>query len=227
MAELILMLVPLAVAAALQPADVIAMGILLQTRRGAAKGFAFLAGMITFRLLLGGIFWVLTSKVEETIETTGGEFSIFVGAVLVVLGLLMLIYALRRVLSPYTEDQAAASWLVKLNKISLLQTAFIGFVLLALDPKDWLVDISAVDLVSNADLTGRDSLLAYLSYILMAQSLLLIPLFITVVFPQKAQGYLSVFNAWIKRHERVIEITVAVIFGLLFMYIGLEQINIQ
>ena len=226
MSELILLLVPLAVVAALQPPQVIALVILLQTERGVANGLAYIIGMSAFRLLLGGAFWLLISDVEQSIEGAGGRFDILVGSVLAVLGLFMLIYALRRGFSAPDEDQAAASWLDKLDEVSPLRAAMLGVAFLALDPKDWITDISAVNLIADADLSGSTSLLAYLIYILMAQSLLLIPLVLTLIIPRRAQAGLAALNTWMKRHERTIEVIVAVIFGVLFLYIGLEHLGV-
>ncbi len=225
MAELILPLVPLAVAAALQPPQVIALVILLQTGRGVANGLAYIAGMSAFRLLLAGAFYLLVSNVEESIETAGGQFDILVGSVLVVLALFMLVHALRRGVSAHDEDEAAASWLNKLDEVSSLQAALLGVAFLALDPKDWITDISAINLIADADLSASTSLLAYLVYILLAQSLLLIPLILMILVPNRAQTSLAALNIWIKRHQRTIEVIVAVIFGLLFLYIGLERLG--
>ena len=226
MTELILSLIPLAVAAALQPPQVISLVVLLQTRRGTAIGLAYILGMIAFRLLLGGSFWLLISNVEETIETTGGNFSILVGTVLLVLGILMLVYSLRRGLSAHDEDEAAASWLSKLDEISYLRAALLGAAFLALDPKDWLVDISAINLIAEADLSGLESLLSFLAYILLAQSLLLIPLILSFIVPHRTQSGLITLSAWMRRYQRVIEIVFALIFGILFLYIGLELLGI-
>lgn len=226
MTELILTLIPLAVAAALQPPQVIALMFLLQTKRGTANGLAYIIGMIAFRLLLGGSFWVLISNVEETIETTGGNFSLLVGTVLLVLGILMLVYALRRGLSAQADDEAAASWLSKLDDVAPFRAALVGVAFLALDPKDWLVDISTINLIADADLRGFDSLLAFLAYILLAQSLLLFPLMLSFILPHRAQTGLTRLSAWMDRQQLVIEIVFAVIFGLLFIYTGLDLLGI-
>jgi threonine/homoserine/homoserine lactone efflux protein len=225
MAGLILSLVPLAVAAALQPPQVIALVVLLQARRGATNALAYVAGMSAFRLALGGILWLMISNVEQRIEGAGGEFSILVGAVLVVLGLLMLVHALRQTVSAHGEDEAAATWLDKLNDVAPLQAALLGVAFLALDPKDWLVDLSAIDLIADADLSGPNSLLAYLVYTLLAQSLLLIPLILTFVAPRRAQTRLAAINVWMERYQRAIEVIAALVFGLLFLYIGLEHLG--
>ncbi|MCB0171652.1 MAG: GAP family protein [Anaerolineae bacterium] len=226
MTELTLSLVALAIAAALQPPQVIALIILLQTRQGIANALAYLGGMIAFRLALGGVFWLLFSRLEENIETSGGEFNILVGAVLLVLGLLMLVYALRRSLSAQDEDQAAASWLDRLETISPRQALLVGVAFLALDPKDWIIDLSAINLIAEADLSGAASFLTYLAYILLAQSLLWLPLILMFVTPQRTRRSLATLNAWMKRHERSIEIATAIIFGLVFLYIGLENLDV-
>jgi len=222
MTELILSLIPLAVAAALQPPQVIALVVLLQTKQGKGSGLAYNIGMITFRLLLGGSFWMLISNVETTIETTGGNFSILVGTVLLVLGILMLVYALRWGFSTHDEDIAASSWLNKLEDMSYFRAAMLGAAFLALDPKDWLIDISTINLIADADLSGLESLLAFLTYILLAQSLLLIPLIFSFVLPHRAQIGLTRLTTWMRRYQQAIEIVFAVVFGLLFLYNGLD-----
>ena len=226
MAELILTLVPLAIAAALQPPQVIALVILLQTQQGLANALAYISGMIAFRLVLAGALWVLLSGLEESIETTGGQFGLLVGAVLVILGGLMLVHALRQGFSAQGEDQAVASWLDKLQAVRPFQAFLVGVAFLALDPKDWIIDLATINLIADADLSAAASLLAYLSYILLAQSLLWIPLVLILVAPHRTGRSLAILSAWMKRHEQAIEITVAIIFGLLFLYIGLEHLGV-
>ena len=53
MAKITILLISLAIAATLQPPQVIAMIILLQIRQKTAKGLAYIADMTTFRLALG------------------------------------------------------------------------------------------------------------------------------------------------------------------------------
>ena len=125
MLELLWALIPLAVAAALQPPQVIALIFLLQTPRGLANGLAYVGGMTVFRLAIGTLFWVMITGVEEVVEAEGGQFSLVVGSILVVLGLVLLVYALRRGLSAKSEDEAAATWLQSLQSVSPARAAWI------------------------------------------------------------------------------------------------------
>lgn len=224
MGNLFLSLIPLAIAAALQPPQVIALVILMQTPNGVPNGWSYFAGMTTFRLSLGLVSWVVISNVETGIEGSGGRFDIFVGAVLSVLGLLMLIYALRIIFTARDVDDATGSWLQKLESATPLQSALIGVAFLALDPKDWLVDISAIDLIAAADLSGPGSLLIYLIYVLMAQALILIPLVIAIVDIQKAQTGLNRLKVWLDRHEHTIMIVIALLLGSYFLLTGLNHL---
>jgi len=169
---------------------------------------------------------VLISNVEKTVETKGGNFSLLVGTVILVLGILMLVHALREGFSAHGEDETAASWFDKLQDVTPFRSTLVGIGFLALDPKDWLVDISVINLIADADLSGLNNLLAFLAYILMAQALLLIPLILSVFIPKRTQEGLTRLTAWMRRQERAIEIVFALIFGLLFIYTGSDILGI-
>lgn len=226
MFELLLPIIALALAAAFQPLQVIALVVFLQTERGKINALAYVGGMSAFRLVLGLTLWMLVSRIEAVIESAGGDFDILVGGILAVLGSLMWVYALRRSLSAPDEDDAAASWLAKLDAVTPIQAALVGIAFLALDPRDWLIDLSAIDLIAEADLSVSTSLMAYLVYILLAQMLLLIALIMDFVFPNRSKDALSALSDWMGQHERSIEIGVAALFGTIILYSGLEHLGL-
>ena len=225
MPDLLLQLTPLALAAALQPLQVIALVVILQSERGTANGLAYVGGMSAFRVVLALVMTVLVSSLEAVIESTGGNFDLVVGTVLVVLGLVMGGFALRRGLSPGGNDEDA-SLLDRLDAAGPAKAALVGASFLALDPRDWLIDLAAVDLIAEADLSGTSSVLGYLFYLLLAQSLVLIPLIVSLLSPQRSQDMLGTFSSWMRRHERAIEVVVAAVFGLLILFAGLEYLGV-
>ena len=225
MPDLLLQLTPLALAAALQPLQVIALVVILQSERGTANGLAYVGGMSAFRVVLALVMTVLVSSLEAVIESTGGNFDLVVGTVLVVLGLVMGGFALRRGLSPGGKDEDA-SLLDRLDAAGPAQAVLAGASFLALDPRDWLIDLAAIDLIAEADLIGTSSVLAYLFYLLLAQSLVLIPLIVSLLSPQRSQDMLGSFSSWMRRHERAIEVVVAAVFGLLILFAGLEYLGV-
>lgn len=226
MIELLLSLIPLAIGAAVQPPQVIALIFLLQTRRGRANGLAFVGGMTAFHLTLGALLWTLITEVETSVEAEGGQFDRVVGTGLAVLGLMLLVYALRRTFSGPDEDEAAATWLTRLQSVSPGQATLVGIAFLALDPKDWLFSLSAVDLIAAADFSAAASVLIYVFYLLLVQSFLLSLLILTLVAPQRAQKWLGRLNGWLDRHMRAIEIGVAALLGGYLLVVGLRQLGL-
>lgn len=226
MTELLLALIPLALAAAIQPVQLMTLIFLLQTERAIANAWAFIGGMTTFHLGLGGLLWVLITQVETSVESGGGNFDLVVGSILLVLGLMLLVYGLRRIFSAEMGDEAAASWLVKLQSVTPIRATLVGFALLALDPRDWLFTLAAVDLIAAADLEGWVSLLAYLVFILLVQSVLIIPMILVMVSPEQSKQRIGALNVWLVRNEHVIEILVAALLGAYFTYAGLETMGL-
>ena len=226
MTDLVAPLIALALVAAIQPAQITAVLLLLQTKHGKTSALAFILGMTVFRLVLGATFWVVFSNVEVAVESTGSQFSVLVGAVLMTLGLIMLVHALHRIFSAHDGELPASSWLNTLQEMTPPRAALLGIAFLALDPKDWVTDMAAVNLIADADLSGTASLLAFLLYVLLAQSLLLLPLLMILIAPQLAYRSLESLNYWIETHARAIDISVMAIFGALFLSIGLQQLGL-
>ncbi len=226
MLNLLLVLLPLAIAAALQPLQIFVMITMLQARRGVANGLAYISGMTAFRLALGALFWVFLSGVEEAVESEGGQFDLIVSTVLIVLGIALLFYGLRYAFLANEGEEAAPTWLNKLGDATPAKAALIGFAMLALDPKDWLADLAAVDMIAAADLSGLASVVAYLWYALLSLSLVFIPLILVLVAPQKSDESLNSLNAWLERHSRTIVIAVAILLGAYFLYSGLEMVGV-
>ena len=226
MNDIIPSLITLALAAAFQPPKIIALLVLLQTKRGTINGLAYITGMFLFRLLFGFSFWFLASSIEESIESSGGKFGILVSTVLMILGLLLLINALRHAFSAPQEDQVNPAWMYKLENVSPLRAGLVGIAFLALDPKDWITDLAAVNLIADADLGGTESFLAYLLYLLVSMLLLVVPLLLMWVSPGLAKRVLGDLNTWMKRHSRTIEIITAMLFGLMFLAIGLNRLGL-
>ncbi len=225
MPDLVLALIPLALGAALQPAQLMALIVLLQTDRGVVNAWAFIGGMIVFHLGLGVLLWLLFTGVETSIESGGGQFEFVVGTVLLLLGVMLLVYALRRIFGAEKGDEFAASWLGQLGSVMPIRAALVGFGFLVLDPKDWLFTLAAVDLIAGADLSSLESLLAYLVYVLFVLSLLILPLILVMVTPVQSRRWITGMGVWLVHNERVIAIFVALLLGAYFTYAGLKMMG--
>lgn len=82
--------------------------------------------------------------------------------------------------------------------------------------------LSAIGAIREAQLGQPGITLAYLAFIVVAQSLVLALIAIAVAVPDKAQGILNRLQAWLQQNSRVITIVMSLIFGVWFILKGVN-----
>jgi len=80
--------------------------------------------------------------------------------------------------------------------------------------------LGAIGMIGQAQLGQPSSTLAYLLFVLLAESLLLIPLLIRIIIPKQSTTLLEKASAWLTRYNRSIIIVVSLVFGTIFLYQG-------
>jgi hypothetical protein len=80
--------------------------------------------------------------------------------------------------------------------------------------------LSAIGIIGAAQLGQPASTIAYLLFVLLAESLILLPILIRLIVPKQSKGLLDATSAWLARYNRPIVIVISLVFGLLFLYQG-------
>jgi hypothetical protein len=96
-----------------------------------------------------------------------------------------------------------------------------GAIFVAIAVKQWVFTLSAISIITEAELGGSAGASLYLFYILTTQILVLPPILFYAVAPQRAAKPLQAAQGWLERNNRVIVMTVSFIFGLWFSYKGI------
>ena len=97
-----------------------------------------------------------------------------------------------------------------------------GAGLLLIGAKLWVFTLGAIGTIGDAQLGQPMSSITFLLYVLLAQSLLLIPIAIHAIFPEKSTAWLAATSDWLEKYNRAIVITASLIFGALFFYKGVS-----
>jgi hypothetical protein len=82
--------------------------------------------------------------------------------------------------------------------------------------------LSALTTIAAAQLGQPSSAIAYILFILLAESLLLLPILIRILIPEPSKRLLGQLSTWLTRYSRPISIVVSLGFGLLFLYAGVD-----
>ena len=100
----------------------------------------------------------------------------------------------------------------------------IGFVLVAASTKFWAFTLSALAVISEAQLNRLDGIIAFLLFILGAESLLLLTILLRVVMPGRTTKSLNAMSTWLIQHNRDLLMAASLLFGLLFLVIGIIRL---
>ena len=223
MASLFVSLIPFIIGSALVPIQIIIDILLLKSpKQGLLKASAYVGGMTTLRLLQGLIFGlILANSAAATAEESGGKSPVVL-TLLVVLGILLLIAAYKQWRKEDDPDGPPPKWLTMIDSLTPMKAFGIGFGLLLVGGKFWVFTLGAIGLIGQAQLGQPSSTIAYLLFVLLAEVLLLLPVFIRIIVPKQSKRLLEQASAWLTRYNRQIVMLVSLVFGLLFLYQGIS-----
>jgi len=221
MGSVIVSLLPLIIGSAVVPVQIIIDILLLKNpKQGLLKASAYVGGMTTMRLLQGLVFGlILTGSASATASETSGKGPI-VSTLLLVLGIFFLITAYKQWRKDDDPDAPPPKWLAMIDSLTPLKAFGIGFGLMLIGAKFWVFTLTAIAVIGEAKLGQPSSTIVYLLFVLLAESLLLIPILVRLVLPGQSKAFLDGTSDWLTRHNRVIVIVVSLVFGLLFLYQG-------
>lgn len=219
MGEVIIKLMPLIIGSAVVPLQIMMVILLLSSQnRGLAKAIFLVAGMTMIRLLQGLVFGLIFAPSAS--EASGKSW--LVSTLLMVLGILLLITAYRQWQNEEDPEGPPPKWMTSLDTLTPLKAFGFGAGLVLISGKFWVFTLSAIGVIEEAQLGQPSSTLAFLLYILLAQSLLLLLILLRLVIPERSSSILENMSAWLTRYNRPIVVTVSLVFGLLFFYQGVS-----
>ena len=215
-------LLPFIIGSAGVPLQLIVVTLLLTgEQRGPLKAIAFVLGMTVARLAQGILFGlVLTGGSGDPADA--GNTSIVKATALTILGILLLLTAYKKWAKEPDPDAPPPKWLTMLDSITPAKALLFGAGFVLIGPKLWVFILGAISAIGEAQLGQPASTWTFLLFVLLAQSLLFIPILIRLLMPQRAKGLLASLADWMKRYNDPIVIAISLIFGALFLYQGLS-----
>jgi hypothetical protein len=212
-------LLPLIIGSALVPVQIIMVILLLTSeKQGPLKAIAFVVGMTLVRLAQGLLFGLIFVGGSTDVSEGSGWIK---STLLAVLGILLLINAYKSFRKEPDPDAPPPKWLAMIEKASPLVALAMGAGLILLSAKLWVFTLGAISAIGAAQLGQPSSTIAFLLFVLLAESLLIIPILIRLLFPAKASALLGSFGDWLEAHNSQIVMVVSLVFGALFLYQGL------
>ena len=221
MGPTILALMPFAIVSMLLPLWLVIEVRLLGSHRGLAKAVALVAGMTAVRLVQGVVFALVAGRIEPGDPATAEqEAHWFVSAVLVVLGVVLIVAGVRLLLGDHDPDAAPPRWMQWVDSMGVGKTAGFGAGLVAVNSKSWIFTLGALGTIVEADLSVGEQIGAYLVFVVAAQALLIGLILVRLCLPARSASWLATLSTWLETHSTTISVTVALLFGTIFLIKG-------
>jgi hypothetical protein len=188
---------------------------LLTSKHGLARAGAFVGGVTVVRLLQGIILGAFVTAAYGTREASRTE-TIVVSTLLLVAGIIMWVAALKQVFSQDEPGALVAKWMALLTVLTPIRSFGLGALLVTTSTKAWLFILTAVGLISQAELAAPQSIVAFLLYVLGAELLLVLPILVALWAPKRFDA----LSSWLLAYDRQITIVVSLVVGGFFIWHG-------
>lgn len=199
--------------------SVMAVILFLSSKRGLQKALSYYLGytgvyffMALALLLLGKEFIIENGNSTENSRLWAG--------VMIAMGSLLLIFALKQWLTPESKGPEIKKWLDRLNSLSPLQTFLFGAVIPFINIKKLPIFFSAVSVIIEGELSLYQELASITAITALFNAGIGSPIVVYLVFGSRAGAWLEAFRQGLDRHNRPVSIAVMIVFGAIFILRG-------
>jgi threonine/homoserine/homoserine lactone efflux protein len=208
---------PLAIGVAVSPIPIIAIILMLLSKRSGTNSASFLIGWVLgIAIVLSVVVAVAGTATLNT--STGPEAG--VSWIKVILGILLLLVGLRdwRKRPKGDEEPTLPKWLTAIEGITPVKSAGLGLLLSAVNPKNLLLLVAAgVAIAQEAPTTG-DKAVAMIIFIVIAISTVALPVILNATMGSRAKDLLDSINTWLKLNNATVMAVLLLVIG--FVLIG-------
>jgi threonine/homoserine/homoserine lactone efflux protein len=195
--------------------------LLLMSDRGWRNGLGYALGYTSSYTLIG-ISAVLFGY--RTAENNPGEPGLFLPILLVILGFLLLLLALRNWRKPVSDEQEEPRFFSILDKITPVKAFGFGALIAVINIKNLALFLTSMSVVILSNLLITEKIFITLLVVLVFCLAVIIPVAIYVGFPRGAKDILNSIKKLINRYSRPIGIWVPLIFGLILLARGFSEL---
>ncbi len=213
---------PLAIGVALSPIPIAAVIVMLSTANARANASAFVVAWVLGILAVG-----LTVFAIPGLETNRGDPTKLSGAIRCALGLLLIALAWKqwRTRPAGHEDAKVPAWMAKLDSGGVGQSAWMGFLLSAVNPKNLVLTGAAAAVIDASRLDPMQQFLTLLSYAGLASVTVAVPVMGFFVFGRRAEATLNGLKDWLIDNNATVMTVLLVVLAAVVLIEGVEIVN--
>ena len=200
-------LLPLAIGIAVSPVPIIAVILMLFSKRAGSTSVGFMIGWLIGIIVATGIFTAISGSL-----TTGGAPSSSSSWIKLVLGLLLFSVGARQC-SGRHAPRAQPNWMAASVDFTVPKARGLGFLLSAINPKNLIMAAGAGVIIGSAGLSIGSEIGSIAIFTVIAGSTVAVPVIAYLVAAERMRGPLDRLKAWLETNN-------AAVMGVLILVLG-------
>jgi heme/copper-type cytochrome/quinol oxidase subunit 4 len=213
-------ILPQAIGVAISPIPIIAVILMLFSKRARSNGLAFMFGWIIALAVVGGVVLVLANAGKIS---AGGTPTTLSYVIKLVIGLLFLFLAYRnweKRPAPGEEAQLPA-WMASLDSFTSGKSFGMAALLAGVNPKNLGLTLAAALTISQAGLSGTQSSIALLVFVILASITVAVPVLYYLIAGASAEKMLNGWKSWLTANNGTVMFVLFLILGVKLIGDGL------
>ena len=217
MGDVIGEILPLALGVAISPIPIIAVILMLFSKRARSNGLAFMFGWIIALTVAGGIVLVLANAGKIAAEGTPSTLAYVIK---LLLGLLFLFLAYRnwqKRPAPGEEAQMPP-WMATIDSFTSGKSFGMAALFAGVNPKNLGLTLAAAMAISQAGLSSAQSWIALLVFVVLASITVAAPVLYYLIAGATAEKTLTSWKLWLSANN-------ATVMTILFLILGVKLVG--
>jgi len=205
-------MLPQAIGVAISPVPIIAVILMLFSKRARSNGLAFLAGWVLALAVVGSVVLLLASAGKIS---AGGTPSTVSYLIKLLLGLLFWFLAYRNWQKrPHEgEEPDMPKWMAAIDSFTAGRALGISALLAGVNPKNLGLTLAAALAIAQAGLSGGQSAVALLLFVVIASASVAAPVLYYLVAGESAAKTLDGWKAWLLANNATVMVVLFLVLG--------------
>ena len=213
-------MLPQAIGVAISPVPIIAVILMLFSKRARSNGLAFLAGWVLALAIVGTVVLLLSSAGKVS---AGGTPSTISYLIKLLLGLLFWFLAYRnwQKRPQEGEEPEMPKWMAAIDSFTAGRAMGISALLAGVNPKNLGLTLAAALTIGQSGLSGGQSAVALVVFVFIASASVTAPVLYYVVAGESAAKTLEGWKAWLLTNNATVMVVLFVVLGAKLVGTGL------